>query len=533
MKRFLYFLLFVNVMALVSCKDVEWEEGLKPIEISLSLSQIGEQVVELSGENPTYTFEILKNYPMLNTTASLAVMSQNELGGYTPLTEEQYTIDDVEVTFNESEKTKKVTVEFRNITDWEPETTYALGLSLESSDQNVKIDTKKSSLVIILKFGEKGSASNPHRLATLNDLKTMKDKLVEGQLNYFKMVADIDMADESWTILNYDRKYRIIFDGDNHVIKNLRCSGDAASFFGVLNDGACENVTFENAIIEGNNTPIGIVAGIVQSSMVRNVHVSGIIRQSGGINNWDIGKAGGICGALEKSKAQISECSADVDIQGDFVVGGIVGEATQATLTSRSYAKGKIVSTKGFAGGIVGNMYQTTVSDCYSYGEIQVSEQAGAAGGIVGRIDRGAEIYNCYSVASVIAKGNAGGIVGATAWGTNPNGNVIIGCVAWNEIISGTDQNSSRITGFLNGGSTWGASCYAKTFLSVVVPGGKPQTDPYWMDSEELDTTERAKVYNGINADNLISTTQNILKWNPYVWDFSEDFPCFKWEKVY
>ena len=142
MKRFLYFLLFVDVMALVSCKDVEWEEGLKPIEISLSLSQIGEQVVELSGENPTYTFEILKNYPMLNTTASLAVMSQNELGGYTPLTEEQYTIDDVEVTFNESEKTKKVTVEFRNITDWDPETTYALGLSLESSDQNVKIDTK-------------------------------------------------------------------------------------------------------------------------------------------------------------------------------------------------------------------------------------------------------------------------------------------------------------------------------------------------------------------------------------------------------
>lgn len=532
-KHIFHTLLFVGTLLLAtSCHEVNWTEGLKPMNVTLSLPQAGKQVVNLTETNPTYTFSIAKNYPILKTDATLAVMSQEELGSeYVSLAEGQYVIENPVISFTDTEREHKVSIKFQNVTNLEPTVTYALGLKLQSSNEEVEVDGANSTLIVTLRLGEAGTIANPHRLHSLDDLKAMKDKLVEGQMNYFRMTADIDMQNEEWTTLNYYRKYWINFNGDNHIIKNLKCSGGAASFFGVLNDGVCENVVFENATIEGDNTPIGVVAGVVQRGVVRNVHVSGTITQTGGVNNWDSGKAGGICGTLEEAKAQITECSANVNIKGDFVVGGLVGEATRATLTNRCYVSGEILSTQGFAGGIIGNMYQTTVSDCYSTGKIAVTERAGAAGGIAGRIDRGAEIYNCYSTTAIEANGNAGGIVGATAWGTNPKDNVIIGCVAWNDSITATDMNSSRIAGFMNGSSVWGNSCYAKVSLKVIIPGGAPQTDPYWMDTEELNTTERAKVYNGINSTSLIEVTRKTINWNSYVWDFDGERPLLKWEK--
>lgn len=525
-------LLLAGAFLVTSCEKVEWSEGLKPIVVTLSLAQTGEQVVNITEANPVYALSIKKNYPILRTDATLVPLSVEELGEhYVPLAEDQYEIDSPVTDFADADRERKVNIQFKNVTNLDPTVTYALGLRLESSNAEVKADEANSTVIVTMRLGEKGTIANPHRLATPEDLMTMKDKLVEGQMNYFRMTADIDMEQEEWATLNYFRTYWINFNGDNHVIRNLKCSGPAASFFGVLNDGVCENVIFENATIEGDNTPIGIVAGVVVSSVVRNVHVSGTVTQTGGVNNWGAGKAGGICGLLEQGKSIISECSANAKVKGDFVVGGLVGEANQATLTSRSYFSGEVISTQGFAGGIVGNMYMTTVSDCYTTGKVATTERPGAAGGIVGRIDRGAEVYNCYSTAGIEAIGNAGGIIGATAWGTNPRNNVVIGCVAWNENIIATDLNSSRIAGFMNGGSIWGTSCYAKASLEVIIPGGAPQTDPYWMDTEDLNTTARAKVYNGISATDLVSVARNTIKWNSYVWDFSGEKPVFNWEK--
>ena len=68
----------------------------------------------------------------------------------------------------------------------------------------------------------------------------MKGKLLNGQKVYFKMTADIDMSDiANWSPLNDSEingfnRY-IDFDGNGHLIKNLRCSDQKyASFFGVL-----------------------------------------------------------------------------------------------------------------------------------------------------------------------------------------------------------------------------------------------------------------------------------------------------------
>lgn len=537
MKNVKYFcVVLLGVFLTLSCEEKDLTNGLKPMVVTLALSQTGEQVVDLVDANPSYSFDILKNYPTLETTVTLTPLPQEELDeSFVSLAEDQYVIENAVIDLAASEMKHNIVVRFKNVMNLDPAKTYALGLRLTSSNEDVQVEKDKNTVIITLRLGEKGTIANPHRLATAEDLKAIKDKLIEGQVNYFRMTEDIDLKNEPWNVLNYDRKYIINFDGDNHKIKNLNCSGGAASFFGVLNDGICENVTFENAVISGDNTPVGVVAGLVVSGIVRNVHVSGSVIQTGGGQNWGTGFAGGICGKLEGGKAQIKDCSSDVDVTGEWCVGGITGESNSATLISCSKSTGKIISHKGFSGGIVGNMYHTTVSDCYSEGEVWVKEklptEANCAGGIVGRVDREAELYNCYSSALINAKGNGGGIVGATAWGTNPTGNIIIGCIAWNSSITATDGNSSRITGFMNQNSSWGNTCYGKAALEVIVPGGAPQTDPRYMDTEELDTTGGAKVYNGINVTNIIEVAKSTLHWKPEVWDFSGNCPVFLWEK--
>jgi hypothetical protein len=71
------------------------------------------------------------------------------------------------------------------------------------------------------------------------------------------------------------------------------------------------------------------------------------------------------------------------------------------------------ISTGGFgniAGGLVGSLYNGTITNCYSTGTVAASY---IAGGLVGQLWSGTiTITNCYSTCSVSASDSAGGLVG-------------------------------------------------------------------------------------------------------------------------
>lgn len=531
-----------------SCEDEkDFTSGLEPMEVKLSLSHTGEQFVELTVANPTYAFNIMKNYPIYTTTATLTAMSQDELGEtYTTLEENQYNIESPELTIGDSEREHEVVITFKNVMNLDPDLTYAIGLKLASSSKKVGVDETRNKVIIALRLGEIGTMGNPYVLSSAEDLLGMKAKCKKDRVNYFKLGADIDMDGVEWTPVCPSAEYKLNFDGDNHTIKNLTCDGGIGpSFFGIL-CGTCENLKFENANIVALNEPTGVVAAsvgisdfsIFETGSLKNVHVlSGTVRHTCN-NPWGIWPqlAGGLCGKLGYRGSLITECSANVNISGTHAVGGLVGEANNASMINKSYASGDVHSTGGYAGGLVGNIYYTTVSDCYSTGKVSnpLGQATGVAGGLIGRVDRGAEVDNCYSTSPVEACVNGGGIIACS--GFNQSGkNYIVGCVAWNSSLVAKnrtgDPNTGRICGFMQGPSSdgicWGENCYARADMSVTINDELVAKN----EQSEMNTAGGASLYEGRNAANLISVTRDILKWSTYIWDFSGDRPVFIWEK--
>lgn len=521
------------------------ESLVDPLDITLTLSQSGEKQVDLNKTRPSFSFMIEKSHPFVETTASLSVMSAEELGnGYLPLADNIYRLSSTELEFAEDELSQSVNILFTNIEQLEPATNYALGLKLTSSSKRIEVPAAQERIILILNTGEGGTLRNPYRLRTLDDLKNMGSLLKPDVTICFKMEEDIDMEAEEWTPLNRDGKYRISFDGNNHTISNLKCTqGRFPSFFGQL-VGSCKNVTFKDVEISGYQTPTGVVAGFIPNGAsdteISNTQViNGTLKQvEDGRDHWSTGSVGGIAGDIRAGK--ISECSAKVDITGEWCTGGLVGQLVEATI-EKSCFEGSVYSRYS-AGGIAGSIHGALISDCYSGGTISTlssnGEFTGPAAGIAARLYVGSNVRNCYSIATVKGHASAGGIAGQCQLGEGSadNSNYIVNCVAWNDYISSTtDIASGRICGWMPRGNgtngNKGESCYAKE-VDVVV-NGHPLAGDDIRPSASFDTTNANSLrYNGLIATDLTDVTQNALGWSMEIWDFSGEKPQFNWQST-
>ena len=144
------------------------ESLVEPLNITLSLSQSGERQVDLNKTRPSFSFKIEKSHPFVETTASLSVISAEELGnGYLPLADNLYRISSTELEFAEDEQSQSVNILFTNLEQLEPATNYALGLKLTSSSTRIEVPAGQERLILILNVGEGGTLRNPYRLRTL------------------------------------------------------------------------------------------------------------------------------------------------------------------------------------------------------------------------------------------------------------------------------------------------------------------------------------------------------------------------------
>ncbi len=121
------------------------------------------------------------------------------------------------------------------------------------------------------------------------------------------LTADIDLENRKWTPIAYfneavnpyvDNNYYGVFDGNNHVIKNLNVhvsDGSEAGLFSRITNGTLKNLGVINAtvqsdhIIGGNSYRAGVLAGEINSAIITNVFSSGSLsivtdhQQKGGI----------------------------------------------------------------------------------------------------------------------------------------------------------------------------------------------------------------------------------------------------------
>jgi len=245
-----------------------------------------------------------------------------------------------------------------------------------------------------------GTEADPYQISTLTDLQNV----AEYQHRHYKLTTDIDASDtENWNggdgfepIGEEDNSFTGTFDGQGHTISNLAIDSEdgTVGLFSVIHtEGAVENVTLTDAVIESESGDVGGLVGISHGN-ITTVSVSGEVIA-------DSTAAGGLAG---QSTGVVSNASADVTIDGDRVVGGLVGE--NGGTVRDSHAVGEVYGERQRVGGLVGS--GGSIINSSATGDV---EAPGSTGGLVGFA--GAGITNSFATGNVTGSARIGGLVGS------------------------------------------------------------------------------------------------------------------------
>lgn len=278
-----------------------------------------------------------------------------------------------------------VTLTTPGYSDWKDSVSGTGTISIELP---ISAGNEYQSKGVVLKFGIEAYQSNADivtsgdalTIQTLDDLKYFAYTVNNGNDYTGKKVtlaADIDLKNEPWTPIgpNSDttNKFKGTFDGQNHIIKNLRIDTasdhkyQATGFFGALN-GVVKNLKFDGAEIsgfsEGNadgNTSNGIavVAGsIYNSGTISNVEV----KNASVTGNRYVGTISGyVYGNVENcTVSKVTLCATPNMFNGSYdngdKVGGIVGYLANESNDTITGCKVSDSTISGFRniGGIAG-----------------------------------------------------------------------------------------------------------------------------------------------------------------------------------
>lgn len=233
-----------------------------------------------------------------------------------------------------------------------------------------------------------GSKENPYLIMRPEQLDHMHDVLVQDQMVYFVLGADVDMAGFDWKQLNTSDnsyRYRICFDGQGHIIRNLTPNGAKyyPSFFGTM-CGEIRNTGFVDAKVDAAASGAAVIGGTLGHSSYKDAEDNLL----------------------------------PVIIENCYMTG---------TITSKGYV--------GAIGGTLGNS-PVIIRNCYSAVTINGNgTSANYSGGLVGRVRTDLTIENCYAAAPVNSP-IAGGIVAGGQNSTTP-GSVYKNVIAWNPTVDG------------------------------------------------------------------------------------------------
>ena len=224
-----------------------------------------------------------------------------------------------------------------------------------------------------------GSAGSVIDYTIITDVDALQ-AINSGLTGHYVLGADIDAsATAGWNSgagfnplgSTYSNSFQGVFDGLGHVISGLfinRGATDFVGLFGYTGGAALRQVGLENVDITGRDY------------------------------------VGGLVGAQYKSRVSQSYVSGSVN--GEYRVGGLVGDSFANGRISQSYATAAVTGTNE-VGGLVGHQFDGSISQSYATGAVTGSNQVG---GLVGRQD-GGNISQSYATGAVTGSGLVGGLV--------------------------------------------------------------------------------------------------------------------------
>ena len=295
-------------------------------------------------------------------------------------------------------------------------------LSLTTDTVYVTCGPLKASVAVTVReklpWDGAGTAESPYLIRTAEELKALAERVNSGKSTtgqYFALAANIDLSDcDPWTSIgsSTSRQFDGQFDGQGYVIDNLYGNKGLFGYAGT------------NAVIQN----VGVASGEIGRDNLS--FVGAIVGWSNGadiLNCWNgadiisIGWSGGIVGTVrDGGESVIRGCYniGSVTNKYDSVVGGIVGHLSTSghgvnvSVTISDCYNAGTITAKDCAGGIVGRMQDGhTVKNCYNIGQVRVNGDniLDGAGAIVGMATSDNEITNCYYDPSVTPVGIASG----------------------------------------------------------------------------------------------------------------------------
>ena len=173
---------------------------------------------------------------------------------------------------------------------------------------------------------------------------------------------------------------------------------------------------------------------------------NGKIANAGILDSYFYGtsKVGGVCG--NNYTGTITNCYNTGSVSGLGNLGGVSGYNDNGSITN-CYNIGSVSGSRGFVGGVSGCNSKGTIINSYNAGSVSGLE---CVGGVSGDNSKGT-ITNCYNIGSV--SGSEGYVGGVNGW----NKGIITNCYNTGS-VSGTERYVGGVNGYNDGGTI--TNCY-------------------------------------------------------------------------
>ena len=222
---------------------------------------------------------------------------------------------------------------------------------------------------------------NKIEISTIAELQKIGNDMAYPLIANYELTADIDAAGSTFKPIGDSiHVFSGIFDGKNHIIKNLTIdepNRDFTGMFGYTEYARVMNLTLKNAKVTGSWN-VGALAGETDNSVVTNV------------------------------------VSLNGDVLGTSFVGGLIGLARSSNLN----VVGTTGSVRGndIVGGLIGGS-ASVVQDAFSVNVVKGYESVGGVMGATNEFSTPSKQVNIYS-ASILKSPKPHGIIGGNFFGT-------------------------------------------------------------------------------------------------------------------
>lgn len=355
--------------------------------------------------------------------------------------------------------------------------------SAKFSGQNVFMNSSTTATTISSHLTESGALTSGYDAAhIIHNANEFASKITGHETENFILVGDIDLsALGTLSHALFQNDYSGTLDGNGYTLSNMNIKSNGANIncglFAHLNGATVKNLTLSNCYVNdsANSAGIfsdsGILAGEIENSTITNVVLSGGSVIGGG------GDAGGLAGWSIFST--YVDCSSSANISNGQHVGSMVGHSTADSF-----------------------------DNCYASGDVTASPSTGlSAGGLLGVMEGGAIVSNCYATGNV---SNTHGIAAG-----------LVGTVGYDGSWLGGNGDGFISNSYAAGGNISGIT--ARGLAGKVVAGSTADASNFYK--------------NNVSADGGSSVNANVSpaptgSWSSAIWDKSVSIPQLKWTEV-